>query len=89
MTQLCISQIVCPVGLRDLSYSHQPAHIQTRAIVDRLIVSERYSVSLHYITLHGSKLSQNDCRMWNKSHIYITTEAFQKYVHTHINQIPQ
>jgi hypothetical protein len=48
-------------------------------------------VILHYITFPGSKVSQNDCRMWNKSykykkHLYSTTKAFQKYIHTHINQ---
>jgi hypothetical protein len=48
---------------------------------------------LHYITFPGSKVSQNACRMWNKPYkykdTYSTTEAFQKYIHTHINQYCQ
>jgi hypothetical protein len=43
-----------------------------------------WCLHIHYITFPGSKVSQNDCRMWNKSYkykdIYSTTEAFQKYI---------
>jgi hypothetical protein len=39
------------------------------------------------MTFSGSIVSQNDCRLWNKSYkynnTYSTSEAFQKYVHTH------
>jgi hypothetical protein len=28
------------------------------------------SITLPYITFPGSKVSQNDCRMWNKSYNY-------------------
>jgi hypothetical protein len=34
-------------------------------------------VTLHYITFPGSKVSQNDCRMWNKSYRYKDTYTVQ------------
>jgi hypothetical protein len=47
--------------------------------------------SLYYITFHGSKVSQNDCRMWNKSYNYKNTytvqlkhyESTYTHIHTH------
>jgi hypothetical protein len=48
---------------------------------------------LHYITFPESKVSQNDCRMWNKSYKYKDTYTVQlnhsksKYTHIQINTV--
>jgi hypothetical protein len=45
---------------------------------------------LHYITFPGSRVGQNDCRMWNKSYKYKNTytvylKLSKKYVNTQYN----
>jgi hypothetical protein len=48
-------------------------------------------IILHYITLPGSKVSQNDCSMWNKSYKYNNTYTVHlkhsKNTHTHIYKL--
>jgi hypothetical protein len=49
-------------------------------------------IHFFYITFHGSKVSRNDCRMWNKPYKYKNTYTVQlkypksTYTHTYINQ---
>jgi hypothetical protein len=53
----------------------------------KLIYFTNFHITLHYITFHGSKVSQNHCRMWNKSYNYKNTYTVQlkhsKSTHTH------
>jgi hypothetical protein len=53
------------------------SHMELGQQQQGLCVHGNLAVTLHYVTFHGSKVSQNDCRMWNKSYNYKNTYTVQ------------
>jgi hypothetical protein len=70
---------------------HACVHVctHTHACMHACTHAHTHTHTLYYITLHGSKVSEKDCRKWHKSYnfrnIHSTTEAIPYYMHTHIN----
>jgi hypothetical protein len=57
-----------------VSVTDAHAHVQRLLSIVKMATLLEGVLTLHYITFHGSKVSQNGCRMWDMSYNYKNEE---------------